>query len=332
MCKPGTKRCSGANNLTTQTCDENGAWVNGMVCPNLCSSGSCGGVCMPGTKRCGANNVQETCSPMGTWEPGMTCPFICSGTDCVGECKPGAKRCSALVPQECDLSARWQSMPACPEPLHPTAPAPATVPPARNAAAATPPKPAAPPAATCASETCPFVCQGSGVCGGQCVPGRRQCVGTTPQVCSTDGMWMNTTGNECLKAVGATCGGGSECMSGDCVDGVCCENACGGNVHVVSQQRPRRWRRTMSSRSLRLGPEQRMQPMAPAEPALATVAAHAELTPNGQSGPGCSGANRCSGDRPGPGVGVSERLLYGWRHTRLWLQRVRERSVSNNLS
>ena len=47
-----------------------------------------------------------------------------------------------------------------------------------------------------------FVCQGAGVCGGQCVPGRRQCVGTTPQVCSPDGMWMNSTGNECLKALG----------------------------------------------------------------------------------------------------------------------------------
>ena len=79
-CKPGSKRCSGPNSLTTQTCDENGAWVDGMVCPNLCSSGSCGGVCMPNTKRCGANNVQESCSVNGTWEPAMTCPFICMGS------------------------------------------------------------------------------------------------------------------------------------------------------------------------------------------------------------------------------------------------------------
>ena len=100
QCKPGTKRCSGPNNLTTQTCDENGAWVNGTVCPNVCSSGSCGGDCMPGTKRCGANNVPQTCSPMGTWEPGDDLPVhLHRRGDCAGECRPGAKQCSGTSPR-----------------------------------------------------------------------------------------------------------------------------------------------------------------------------------------------------------------------------------------
>ena len=73
-----------------------------------------------------------------------------------------------------------------------------------------------------------FVCRGNGECSGQCVPGRRQCAGTTPQVCSTDGQWMNTTGNDCFKQLGAACGTGNECETGNCADGVCCESACSG--------------------------------------------------------------------------------------------------------
>jgi hypothetical protein len=110
-CKPGSKRCSGAGNLTTQTCDENGAWVSGPVCPNVCSSGSCGGDCMPGAKRCGANNTPQTCGPMGTWEPAaMACQFICTGAgECTGDCKPGAKQCLGTIPQICDQNARWRA-------------------------------------------------------------------------------------------------------------------------------------------------------------------------------------------------------------------------------
>ncbi len=60
------------------------------------------------------------------------------------------------------------------------------------------------------------------MCGGVCVPSRRQCVGTTPQVCGTNGQWMNTTGNECLKDRGETCGNANECATGACVTGGRC--------------------------------------------------------------------------------------------------------------
>jgi hypothetical protein len=223
MCKPGSKRCSGTGNLTVQTCDENGTWVNGMVCPNICSSGSCGGDCMPDAKRCGANNVQETCSAMGTWEPAMTCQFVCMGAACAGECKPATKRCSALIPQECDQSGRWQSMTACPN-LCMNGACTGDCMPNQKRCSGNVVQTCSPAGRYVASETCPFVCQGSGVCGGQCVPGRRQCSGTTPQVCSNDGQWMNTTGNECLKDRGATCGNANECESRSCVGGHCCNS------------------------------------------------------------------------------------------------------------
>ena len=82
-----------------------------------------------------------------------------------------------------------------------------------------------------------FVCGGIGVCGGQCVPGRRQCSGTTAQVCSSDGQWMNTTGDECLKTRGATCGNSNECASRSCVQGHCCnsgEQYCSGQCRSSS--------------------------------------------------------------------------------------------------
>jgi hypothetical protein len=144
------------------------------------------------------------------------------------------------------------------------------------------------------SETCMFVCSGAGVCGGQCVPGRRQCVGTMPQVCSTDGQWTNAGGNECLGAIGASCGSGGECMSGDCVDGVCCENGCAGtcmsclnSAHGAGNGR---------CRNVRSGSDPNNEC---ADGTCRTGTCNGSgacgLTPNGQSGPGCSGATRCSG-------------------------------------
>src|SRR2546423_5971484 len=67
-CMPGSKRCGGAGGLTIELCDQDGKWVPGMTCTNLCSSGSCSGSCMPGSRRCRSNQVPENCSPMGTLE------------------------------------------------------------------------------------------------------------------------------------------------------------------------------------------------------------------------------------------------------------------------
>jgi hypothetical protein len=138
-----------------------------------------------------------------------------------------------------------------------------------------------------------FVCQGAGVCGGQCVPGRRQCVGTTPQVCSTEGTWGNSTGNECLKAIGATCGGGNECMSGDCVDGVCCENACGGtcmscrnSAHGAGEGR---------CRAVRSGSDPNNECNdGTCRTGTCNGSGACGVTPNGQQGSGCMAGASCN--------------------------------------
>ena len=149
-CKPGSKRCGGANNLTVQICDQNGTWVSGMTCQNLCSSGSCGGDCAPGTKRCGSNNTPETCSPMGTWEPApQPCPFVCAGAgECGGSCRPGARQCAGLTPQLCDSNGAWKDE----------------------------------------SAACPYVCR-NGACAGVCTPDSRRCAsnGTAVETCAGDG-------------------------------------------------------------------------------------------------------------------------------------------------
>ena len=327
QCKPGSKRCSGASNLTTQTCDENGAWVNGAVCPNVCSSGSCGGECiarrqtlrrqqharadlrphghvgaghglpvhlqrhrrMHGRLHARARSsawarMPQICDGQNArWQSMTTCTAVCSNGACTGDCFAGSQALHGN--RRSDLQHGWEM--------------------GRW------------------SETCMFVCQGAGVCGGQCVPGRRQCVGTTPQVCSIEGMWMNSTGNECLKAIGASCGGGSECMSGDCVDGVCCENACGGtcmscrnSAHGAGEGR---------CRAVRSGSDPNNEC---ADGTCRTGTCNGSgacgTTPNGQSGPGCSGASRCSGNDLILGSSCQGGSCMGGGHARLRLQGLRQ--------
>ena len=57
-CKPGTKRCAGPDNLTPRHVTRR-AWVDGTACPNLCSSGSCGGSCAPNTKRAARTDARN---------------------------------------------------------------------------------------------------------------------------------------------------------------------------------------------------------------------------------------------------------------------------------
>lgn len=66
--------------------------------------------------------------------------------------------------------------------------------------------------------SCPFACSGEGECSGDCVPGKRDCVGTTPRQCSEAGEW------EELEACPEACGGEGNCIgqcnptSKDCLD------------------------------------------------------------------------------------------------------------------
>jgi hypothetical protein len=60
-------------------------------------------------------------------------------------------------------------------------------------------------------DTCQFVCK-DGSCGGECVPGAKDCVGQTPRVCDSSGKWVD------LNNCDARCEGG-DCVGGDCKPG-----------------------------------------------------------------------------------------------------------------
>jgi hypothetical protein len=210
-CKPATKRCGGLTMLTPETCDENGKWTQGTPCPNVCSSGSCGGSCMAGAMKCGAANTPQTCSPLGTWEPGAPCPFVCSGDGaCTGECKPNSKRCTGLVPQLCDDKGTWQSKAACPKVCSDGACTGDCVPNDRRCSGKA--------AQTCddagrwnTSMNCPFLCTGKGQCAGECTPDSMVCSGNPPvqRTCGANAFYMD-------KACPAPTGGSAVCNGNKC--------------------------------------------------------------------------------------------------------------------
>lgn len=112
-CRPGSKRCGGADGLTPATCDDGGRWSEASSCPSLCSDGACTGDCKPGTVSCtGAPPVQHTCGPDGRFED-MACPSpmggtaMCAGAGCDFVCAPpwphrcGSRCCECVVDADC---------------------------------------------------------------------------------------------------------------------------------------------------------------------------------------------------------------------------------------
>ena len=232
-CKPGSNMCSG---LTITTCDQNGNWVLGMTCPNICSSGSCGGSCMPGLKRCGANQTPETCSLMGTWEPAASaCTNVCSGQgDCTGVCKPNAQQCAGLTPQVCDSNGTWKDAGTpCPN-LCAQGACMGQCPPGTMRCVGLVPQVCSQAGSWQAQAACPNVCS-NGMCTGMCKPGTKRCssTGSAVQTCSDDGSIWNETmvcgtcrscsASACTPDNTVGCGPGNQC-----VDGIC-KPTCGGN-------------------------------------------------------------------------------------------------------
>jgi hypothetical protein len=85
VCAPGALRCSG--NLP-QSCDANGQWHDGGLCPYVCTGGNCTGECSPGTKQCDGK-TPRTCDAAGAWKADATCTGAlpqCSGGACVDAC------------------------------------------------------------------------------------------------------------------------------------------------------------------------------------------------------------------------------------------------------
>jgi hypothetical protein len=95
-CTPGETRCHG---VTPQTCDSNGAFVDGPQCPSTCVDGRCvDGPCTSGQTRC-QGNATEACAGDGGWVPAQACGNdVCSNGVCVRprECDNLLSCCSQL--------------------------------------------------------------------------------------------------------------------------------------------------------------------------------------------------------------------------------------------
>jgi hypothetical protein len=109
-CMPGTRQCS---DLTPQTCDDAGTWIDGTACANRCSGGACSGTCSPAATQCNGQVVQ-TCDSTGTWQDGSACKYqACIGGSCTGVCAPNTKQCSNNGVETCSMSGQWSSPAAC---------------------------------------------------------------------------------------------------------------------------------------------------------------------------------------------------------------------------
>ena len=120
-CNVGDKRCSPTNAKQVQTCkpDRTG-WLDGTVCPDSCTNGSCGGTagCTPGEEFCYQNvdfhrDEIDLCKADGTWEIANE---VCTAGSCVdkggtpklfecGTCWKGERSCSGEDVMECTAPA-----------------------------------------------------------------------------------------------------------------------------------------------------------------------------------------------------------------------------------
>ncbi|HXI57533.1 MAG TPA: hypothetical protein VNO55_15810 [Polyangia bacterium] len=164
-CTNGMLRCA-PNGQAVESCDGSGSWLKKMDCPNACRAGSCVGSCVPGSKRCGANQVPDRCSDAGEWEAQTACPSVCSGAGiCSGKCTPGQMDCQGSkggTPLVCDGSGNWM-----------------------------------------AKQPCPSVCT-AGACTGMCVPGAHDCSGLQSRLCDDSGNWqIQTTCRYACRGMGS---------------------------------------------------------------------------------------------------------------------------------
>lgn len=101
-CALGATRCA-VGAAIVEGCDENGGWQVRETCTSVCVNGACVGMCRPGDRRCGANQIPEACTPQGEWTPESPCPVLCAGQGQCTQCTPQARRCSAnsAMVEEC---------------------------------------------------------------------------------------------------------------------------------------------------------------------------------------------------------------------------------------
>ncbi len=234
-CDPdaGERRC--ASPTSTQACNPDGTWAPATACTGDAPSCredlsfSCG--CDEGTRRCRNSTVPELCQG-GAW----VAQSACAGTldyclpasgQCV-DCVPGVAECKSGIAHQCNTTGAFESLNSCSGP-------------GINCGNCNVGEPC-----TLTSECKTGFCVGSKCA--VCQPTTRECVGSTPRLCSNDGAWTNQTNcagstPECLASTGqcVACLNGASRSCGNCNTGTqsCSNNlwgACTGAVDLSTSE------------------------------------------------------------------------------------------------
>jgi len=225
---PGATQC--VDETTRQTCDQSGEWGASHSCSAACVGDDCGGVCVPGARRCDELTRQQ-CGSDGQWlNDGAACPIACSAGACTGACTPSQTQCSSNTElQTCSSNHEWGAPVACDYVCVAGACGGVCEPGTVECVPGTP----STQRRTCTSSgqwdtpsACTYVCTGAGVCGGACTPGATRCTGQQPEHC-VDGAWV---------ASGAVCGNGQECQPGTATCESCEPFLCGDGKNWVDWQ------------------------------------------------------------------------------------------------
>jgi hypothetical protein len=79
-----------------QLCSAQGSWQNQLPCDFVCTNGTCGGECAPGSRRCDASTgLPQLCSPAATWQNQSACPRGCQNGACIAQIGPASACTSA---------------------------------------------------------------------------------------------------------------------------------------------------------------------------------------------------------------------------------------------
>ena len=207
-CMPTTRQC-GPDQIPQQ-CDERGEWVDQTACAGVCMDGSCVGECLPSDTRCASGTTVETCGATAMWGPATACPFVCDATtgDCGGVCTPDARQCSGTRAERCNTAGAWELDRDCGLlPCTGGACTPCTTG-STQCNAGIPQQCVGGDWVNQRLTACPFRCDGTQGCVGECVPGSEVCAaGDVHRTCGADAFYDDET---CTFV----------CLAGDCA-GVC---------------------------------------------------------------------------------------------------------------
>jgi hypothetical protein len=229
-CEVGSTRCDKKGLPLVEVCTITGIWKETEECGSVCLDGACVGVCTPGKKHCGVDQIPETCNSKGEWIPAQNpCRFVCSGRgECAGECSPGTKRCGGtkkLTPETCDENGIWVSFGSeCLNICSNGSCGGTCSPGALQCGANETPEKCSDKGTWESQKACDFVCSENGQCTGGCKPGSKSCSGQKRLSCDQTGEWAE----------------GSECVDSACSNGLCIGACTPGELQCGSNETPQK--------------------------------------------------------------------------------------------